>query len=221
MYEPFTYEIDIAERYPPTVSDFEEFIEIGQVENSNFNRVRVELLQLFAMRFVHYTDEPGIARWEKMLRLKRSSTDNLETRRMRILAKINNKLPYTWRSLQQLLNSIFGKVNYQINLDPQEYVLELLIPSEQNYYSELQDILEPMVPLNIYMIIAEGILKEMIQAISGSYAWALPTRICGRFKTATTHGALGNEIISVINGTYGFKNNTRFCGRFRAGGVKR
>lgn len=220
MYEPLINEIDISKLYPTTISDFEEFIEIAKVENTNFNRVKIELLQLFSMRFVNETDEMGIARWEKMLKLKRRPSDTLETRRMKVLAKINNKLPYTWRSLQQLLNSIFGEGNYQINLDPQEYILELLIPSEQNYYREVSEILDPMIPLNIHMIIAEGILKEIVQLVSGSYSWTLPTKICGRFKTATTYGALGREIVSLTYGTYDFKTNTRICGRFRAGGVR-
>ncbi|UUV26111.1 MULTISPECIES: YmfQ family protein [Lysinibacillus] len=220
MYEPLTNEMDISKLYPTTISDFEEFIEIAKVENTNFNRVKIELLQLFSMRFVNATDEIGIARWEKMLKLKRRPSDTLETRRMKVLSKINNKLPYTWRSLQQLLNSIFGEGNYQINLDPQEYILELLLPSEQNYYREVSEILEPMIPLNIYMIIAEGILKDVIQMVGGSYSWTLPTKICGRFKTAKTHGALGNEILSVSNDAYGFDMNNRICGRFRAGGVR-
>lgn len=219
MYEPLEHTVDIAKYYPSTVEDIEEFIEIAKVENSNFNRVKVQLLQLFSMRFVHATDEKGIARWEKMLKLKRRPTDTLEMRQVKVLAKINNKLPYTWRSLQQLLSSIFGEGNFQIHLDPQEFFLELLIPSEQNYYRELSDILEPMIPLNIYMIIAEGILKEMITVISGSYSWVLPTRYCGRFKTAQTHGALGREILSVAETSYGFITNTRICGRFRAGGA--
>lgn len=221
MYEPLTNDIDISKLYPMTISDFEEFIEIAKVENSNFNRVKVELLQLFSMRFVNETDEMGIARWEKMLKLKRRPSDTLEIRRMKVLAKINNKLPYTWRSLQQLLNSIFGEGNYQITLDPQEYILELLIPSEQNYYREVSEILEPMIPLNIYMIIAEGILKEVIQMVGGSYSWTLPTKICGRFKTAPTYGALGNELVNVTYGIYDFDVNTRSCGRFRAGGVRK
>ena len=220
MYEPLTNDIDISKLYPMTISDFEEFLEIAKVENSNFNRVKVELLQMFSMRFVNETDEMGIARWEKMLKLKRRPSDTLEIRRMKVLAKINNKLPYTWRSLQQLLNSIFGEGNYQITLDPQEYILELLIPSEQNYYREVSEILEPMIPLNIYMIIAEGILKEVIQMVGGSYSWTLPTKICGRFKTAPTYGALGNELVKVTYGIYDFDMNTRICGRFRAGGVR-
>ncbi|MGE7021985.1 putative phage tail protein [Solibacillus cecembensis] len=219
MYEPLTNVVDLSKYYPSTISDFEEFIEVANVENTNFNRVKVQLLQLFSMRFVHATDEIGIARWEKMLKLKRRPTDTLETRQIKVVAKINNKLPYTWRSLQQLLSSIFGENNFQINLDPQDYILELLIPSEQNYYRELSDILEPMIPLNIYMIIAEGILKEMIQVVGGSYAWALPTKICGRFKTAETHGALGKDILNVAEASYDFSINTRICGRFRAGGA--
>ena len=188
MFEPLLHDIDITRYQPATVNDYLEFIEIGKVENTNFNRVRLNLLQLFSMRFVHDTDEIGIARWEKMLKLKRRASDDLEIRRMRVLAKINNKLPYTWRTLHQLMTSFYGEGNYQIDLDPQEYVLELLIPSEHNYYRELLDILEPMVPLNIYMIIAEGILKDMLQLIVGTYGWVFNGRGCGRFKTASRLG---------------------------------
>lgn len=218
MYEPLTHEINISKHYPPTVNDFEEFIEIGKVENSNFNRVRIELLQLFSMRFVHDTDEVGIARWEKMLKLKRRASDSLETRRVRVLAKINNKLPYTWRTLNQLLTSIFGEGNYHINLDPQEYIIELLIPSEHSYYRELLEILEPMIPLNIYLMIAEGILKDVLQAIVGPYSWIVNGRICGRFKTATRPGNTDKLPPFALN-PYTFPFDGPIAGRFKTATV--
>lgn len=219
MYEPLTHEIDITRHFPPTVSDFEEFIEIGKVESTNFNRVRIDLLQLFGTRFIHSVDEVGIARWEKMLKLRRRATDDLEVRRMRVLAKINNRIPYTWRSLQQLLNSIFGKDNYQLDLDPQELVLELLLPYEQKYYGELVDILEPMIPLNIYMIIADGILKDMLQIVTGTYAWEFNNRVTGRFKTGSKPTAIINERIFIKEDMYSFETGARVSGRFRAGGA--
>ncbi|QDQ03143.1 DUF2612 domain-containing protein [Lysinibacillus fusiformis] len=72
--------------------------------------------------------------------------------------------------------------------------------------------------VGIYIFLNE--LNEFILLYAGTYAWQLNYKICGRFKTAPTHGALGKEIISVINGTYDFKTNTRICGRFRAGGAR-
>ncbi len=71
--------------------------------------------------------------------------------------------------------------------------------------------------VGIYILLNE--LNEFILLHAGTYAWQINYKICSRFKTAPTHGALGKEIINVIDGIYGFKNNSRICGRFRAGGT--
>lgn len=153
MYEPLKYEIDITTMHPDTVKDFEEFIEIGKVENHNFNDARLNLLEAFSMRFVHEASEKGIARWERMLKLKRRSDDDLELRRKRVLAQINNKLPYTWRTLIQLLDSLCGANTYNLTLECQEYLLTLefvkYYPNAPEYRHILMT-LDAMLPLNIW-----------------------------------------------------------------------
>ncbi|GLC88267.1 DUF2612 domain-containing protein [Lysinibacillus piscis] len=72
--------------------------------------------------------------------------------------------------------------------------------------------------VGIFILLNE--LNEFIFLHAGTYAWQLHYKICGRFKTKTTHGTLGQEIISVTTGIYSFKTNSRMCGRFRAGGAR-
>lgn len=215
MFDPLLHEIDITKYQPATVNDYLEFIEIGKTENVNFNRVRIDLLQLFSMRFINDTDEVGIARWEKMLKIKRRASDDLELRRMRVLAKINNKLPYTWRTLHQLMTSFYGEGNYRLDLDPQEYMIEILIPSSTKTYNELVDILEPMVPLNILFIVAEGLENEILKIITGTYAWHMNYKICGRFRPVSKPGVLANELLALIEGIYGFNYKSRITSRFK------
>lgn len=214
-----SHEIDVLDLMPHTVNELLEFQEIAKVENRNFNKIRLQINELFNYRFVMNATLEGIDRWEKVLKLKSRPSEDLETRRKRVLAKINNRIPYTWRSLRQLLDSIFGEENYHLDLDPQELVIELLIPNEQNYYKELHDILEPMVPLNILMIIAEGITKEIIQITPGSYAWGFNNRITGRFKTASRPAVVTNERLAQKDNIYAFPMHGRVTGRFRAGGA--
>ena len=71
--------------------------------------------------------------------------------------------------------------------------------------------------VGIYILLNE--LSEFILLYAGTYAWSLNHKICGRFKTAATHGGLGKEILSVSEVSYSFTTNTRICGRFRAGGA--
>ncbi|MFJ7698897.1 hypothetical protein [Lysinibacillus fusiformis] len=72
--------------------------------------------------------------------------------------------------------------------------------------------------VGIYIFLNE--LNEFLILHAGTYAWQINYKICGRFKTARTHGALGNEILSVSDEAYGFIVNNRICGRFRAGGAR-
>lgn len=219
MYEPISYEIDIQKHFPSTINDFEEIIEICKAENTNFNHVRIDLLKLFRMRFIHETDEGGIARWEKLLKLKRRPSDTLEVRRMRVLAKINNKLPYTWRSIQQMLNSMIGVNNYQLNLDPQKYEIELLLPIDIGQYREVFEILEPMIPMNIWITIAEGMLRDIIRICEGTYGWKMNPKICGRFRTASRHGHGQGLPVYELEASYDWLVKAPRTGNFRAGGM--
>lgn len=221
MYEPLQREVDVHKYYPDLMKDIFEFREISKVENENFNQVRLNLLQLFSMRFVHEADEVGLARWEKMLKIKRRTSDDLALRRMRILAKINNKLPYTWRTLQQLLISFYGEENFQLNLDSQEYEIEILIPAGTTTYNELLTILEPMFPMNIKYEVAEGLLNEFIRIMAGTYSWNLDYKRTGQFRTVPKPGVIGNEMITISEYVYDFPYRSRICGRFRAGGGRK
>ncbi|MGE7623614.1 putative phage tail protein [Viridibacillus sp. NPDC096237] len=144
-------EIDLFPLLPPTINELKEFKEITRVESTNFNVVRQHLINIFKDRFVHEATEQGVRRWEKMLKLKRRSIDTLDERKFRILAKMNNKLPYTMRTLEQLLNSLCGKGNYNLLLDP--YELELFF----EFYTKIPDVqllkdtLEQMIPLNLLL----------------------------------------------------------------------
>lgn len=72
--------------------------------------------------------------------------------------------------------------------------------------------------VGIYIFLNE--INEFLILHAGTYAWQINYKICGRFKTARTHGALGKEILSISNESYGFVMNNRICGRFRAGGAR-
>jgi len=61
---------------------------------------------------MHY----GLDRYEKIYNLS-NDTNDLTARRYNILAKINNRVPYTMNWLKNKLNNTIGKENYKINID--------------------------------------------------------------------------------------------------------
>ena len=217
MYNKLMIPVDIGSMQPDSIRDFKEFQEIAKVEDFNFNRVREQLLEMFSMRFVSFTDIVGIKRWEKMLGLRPLHNDSLETRRMRILAKINNRLPYTWRTLQQLLNSMYGEGNYILTLDPINYEIELLVPFSDGTYQELINILDPIIPMNIWYTFAEGLLEEIIVLYDGAYAWKLNGKVTGQFGTAPKPGAIQNSPVKLVSGSYEWELVAPITGEFKAG----
>ncbi|MFJ7663757.1 hypothetical protein ACIQXW_15400 [Lysinibacillus sp. NPDC097162] len=71
--------------------------------------------------------------------------------------------------------------------------------------------------VGIYIFLNE--INEFLIIHAGTYVWPINYKICGRFKTTETHGALGKGILAVSDEIYGFVTNNRICGQFRAGGV--
>ena len=127
-------DVRVERYYPPAVAPSAEFRALAQVENPEYRVLWEALWRRFANTFVYAIDADGAARWEGMLRMIRGDGLPIETRRQRILAKINTRIPYTERSFQRMLDGAFGlgeavaKCNYaaysmQIQLLSMEPVL--------------------------------------------------------------------------------------------------
>lgn len=204
MYEPLMHEIDVHNHLPPALDDIEEFIEITKVENKNFNRARIDLLGLFKMRFVHEADETGIARWEKMLKIKRRVTDGLEVRKMRVLAKLNNQIPYTWRSLQQYLDTILNGEKFEMTLNAQTYEVTLDIYGAVPDRKLLVNSLEDMLPLNIWYEIIKilDMVTFVIQDRTYHYLVVFPRTGEMVFEILETHQS--NAHINLQDATYDY-----------------
>lgn len=98
-----------VERYhPPVVAPSAEFRALAQVENPEYRVLWEALWSRFANTFVYAIDADGAARWEGMLHMIRGDDLPIETRRQRILARINAMIPYTIRALRSMLDAMFG-----------------------------------------------------------------------------------------------------------------
>ncbi|QTD40653.1 putative phage tail protein [Sporosarcina sp. Te-1] len=172
-------EIDLYPMLPPTVNEFVEFKEITKAQSVELNRIRLHLLDIFNDRFVHEATESGLRRWEKMLKIQRRSTDTLEERRFRILAKMNNRLPYTFRALIQRLNVLCGEGKYQVFLDANAYEIGFEFFEKIADVKLLKDTMEEMIPVNLvleynYVIHVPGII-----VIPKAHLYPVLYPICG------------------------------------------
>ena len=115
--------VHVERYYPDVLAPANEFKAIAETVNPELNLVWQRLWQLFLNTFVYYIDETGAARWESMLKLRPRETDDLATRRRRILAKIYSQLPYTHRQLENMLAATYGEGKVGVTISYNDYAL--------------------------------------------------------------------------------------------------
>lgn len=94
--------------------------------------------------------ESGIAHRENILGIKPQDTQSLEERRFQVLLKWTDSFPYTESSLRRKIENLVGKGNYALTIDYENLKLEMLLAlNERNYYDNILDLLEEIVPLNL------------------------------------------------------------------------
>lgn len=104
--------------------------------------------------FIETASESAIAIRESMLGLKVYSDETLATRRFKVKAAWNNRVPYTYEGLIAKLNDIIGAGNYSINLDVASYTLSVII--DLGLIRELNAVLQiinRMVPANLVITV--------------------------------------------------------------------
>ena len=109
--------INLIEYVPPILAETKEFQAICAAENAEIERLRTAYLNLFADQFIQTATENGIARLEKIMGIVPKGTDSLEVRRFRLLARKQEKLPYTKWTLPEQLAALCGDDGYSLNID--------------------------------------------------------------------------------------------------------
>ena len=109
--------LDMEQYLPDVLRDVREFRAITTVESPAFAGYRAAISRALDNQFVATADNDGLMRYEKMLGIVSNKTDTAADRRFRILAKINNRLPYSMGWLRRKLDTLFGAGNYQIIRD--------------------------------------------------------------------------------------------------------
>lgn len=143
-------DVHVERYYPPVVAPAKEFKAIAEVVNPEFNLVWKRLWQLFCNTFVYDIDETGAARWESMLKLRPKATDDLVTRRRRILTKINTQLPYTHRQLENMLAATYGVGKTKLSLNYNRYALWIdILASILTRTPEMRTFLRVIIPANM------------------------------------------------------------------------
>ena len=169
-------QIDMMRKVPDVLKDVREIKALMHTETIEMNLLSAALALYLNNTFVDSADEYGIGRWESILHILPKLTDTLDERRFRVLSRINEQLPFTLRSLEQQLSTLFHE----------QYLLKVRV--ELTAKSKLEDVralLNRIVPAN--MVIDLDLLYNQHSDFDG---------LTHEELSVYTHQQLRDEVIS-------------------------
>nr|WGD93045.1 YmfQ family protein [Bacillus subtilis] len=134
---------------PPFLTKLKEMAELLQAEAPEFEKQNNSIFDLTDQLFVT-TATWGLERWEKILNVPRESGDTYEIRRLRLISKMSNIPPATYRAIEHALNRFLKNPSAQVRLLPGEYRFNVDIDiDDMRHMSELIETLENMKPAHL------------------------------------------------------------------------
>lgn len=175
----------MEEYWPLFLREVKEFKEISKAENPEIEKLWQSLDDLMDNQFIETTTDRGIARREKLLKITPFADDDLESRRFRVKAIWNDRLPYTYRVLEDRLDQLCGEDGYKMVLGSDLYSLKIKIELvNKRMFDEVKKVSEKMAPANL--VISVELLYNQHSTLA---------RFTHGQLQAYTHDKLRNEVI--------------------------
>ncbi|MBQ7232820.1 MAG: DUF2313 domain-containing protein [Bacillales bacterium] len=211
--------VDLIQYLPNVLRDVREFKEITNTENPEFNLSWKSIQDVFDDQFIMQSTVNGVKRWEKILGIYPKESDTLEIRKFRILALLNRHLPYTHRTLIQMLNTMFGEGNFEVILNYNEYELSIEFKVAPLDWKVYQDTMRDVIPCNLifetYFKFSETDIEVDIKQTHS----IIPLPICGRAKCGYRVGKGIYVDIDISTESAFVSIPLPICGRTKAGGI--
>ncbi len=142
-------EVDLLGYLPLYVQEYKEIKQIMELEKPEIQSAEEETEIVKNNQFIFSCDEVGIARFEKLLGIKPSKNETLETRITRVFLRWNEDVPYTYKFLLQKLTSLCGS-DFEVIPNFNEYEMDIITHLDlKGQVDELQHIIVNMIPCNI------------------------------------------------------------------------
>jgi alpha-glucuronidase len=144
------YNRQLIDYLPPVVKIVREYQAIMHSEQPEIDDLFAEIQIALDNQFIHTATEYGVRRWEELLNIVPKATSTLDERKFTILLRLAEKLPFTYRVLQQLLNELCGENGYTMQLNHNIYELTVIIGlASVNNFNDVKAMLRRVVPANL------------------------------------------------------------------------
>lgn len=170
---------------PPYMQEYMEIRGIMQAEQPEIDDLWSSMETVFANQYIHDATEYGVKRWESMLDISPKDTDTLDERKFRILARLNQELPYTLTKLKEMLTVLCGADGFSINLNAAQYHIEIVLAlGNHGNYLEVERLMGNMIPAN---------MTQYIKLMFNTHNTLAP--FTHQYLSAFTHEQVRNEVL--------------------------
>lgn len=158
-------QVDLKDYLPPIMQEVAEIRELMDTETEVVNELYQRIEDSLNDQFVVSASVNGIQRYERMLKIKPTAGEDIETRRNRILLRFQEQLPYTRIVLQRILDSVLGGANHEFVVDSAEktmfFALEMDAPGKDRLVQYVEELLERLTPQNLALTVAHRITSQV------------------------------------------------------------
>lgn len=150
MKKTMCKEINPISYLPSFMQDVIEFQEITNTEKIELENVQDAKIDVLSNQFIEDSTEYGVERWEKILNIVPTTSENLANRKNNILTAIQRNVPYTMRTLKSILATSCGENGYTINYNSERFILKIEVSVvTDNHFNDIYKLLNNIIPANI------------------------------------------------------------------------
>lgn len=139
---------------PYIVRDYAEFQGITGAEQPEFETAWAAIEDILSNQFIKTAGNLGLSRWEKILEITPKGTDTLDDRRFRVLARLNEELPYTLPQLRVILENLCGPGNSSAEVTDYTLLVKVGVAAKKNF-EDVQTLLERVAPVNLVLTVQQ------------------------------------------------------------------
>jgi hypothetical protein len=151
---------DLIGLLPPYFKAIKDFAALMETEEIELARFEEYLWQVRDNFFIQTCDEATLRYHERLLRIRVSSSDTIDFRRIRILSRYNNQARLTLPTLKKRLNLLIGAGLYVIDIDYGNYHFLLTVNTEEyNIIHECVYMLVFILPAHLTFSVMQNVLR--------------------------------------------------------------
>lgn len=152
----------LIEYMPPFLKDVREFNKIFDAEDIELENLNYNIKKMLTEVIVKMADSYGLDRYEKIYNISNTS-NNIEIRRINILNKINDILPFTLKWLYNKLEEALGEGNFSIDIDYNNYSIKITILGLRMEIADIyRENLRQQLPANMVIVFELQIDNDIV-----------------------------------------------------------